>query len=259
MKVVILAGGKGTRISEESRLKPKPMVEIGEMPLLLHLIKNFIGQGFDDFIVCAGYKQQYIKQYFANYQLFSNDVEFSFGDKMSTRLLKKNHASWRVSIIDTGLETNTGGRIRRVKNIIGDGEFVVTYGDGLSDIDMHRVIELHRKSDKVGTISVYNYGQSKGVVELDSCGNVVDFREKSNSDGELINIGFMVFKNNVFDYIKSDQESFENGALTRLKNDDQLSAYVHRGFWQCMDTMSEKNKLEALWESEKAPWKNWDD
>ncbi len=258
MKAVILAGGKGTRISEESHLRPKPMIEIGDLPILVHIMRNLAEQGLTEFVVCAGYKQAAIKEYFANYALYTHDAVFDIGENCSTRILPGKATSISVTVADTGLETNTGGRVRRIRKYIGDEPFLLTYGDGVADIDLKALIKCHGDSGKLGTISVYNFGQSKGVVDLDGKGNITSFREKSDYDGDLINIGFMILEPKVFSLIGDDSVSFENGPMRKLAEMHELNAYVHRGFWQCMDTMSEKNRLEALWASGNAPWKNWD-
>ncbi len=256
MKVVILAGGLGTRIAEESHLKPKPMIEIGSMPILLHIIKNYVAHGFNEFIICAGYKQQVIKEYFANFYLYNRDVTFEFpsGDRV---LHSMSSVNWKVTVVDTGLHTHTGGRIDRVREYIGDEPFMLTYGDAVGDVDLSALLETHKKSGKIGTMTCYNFGQSKGVVEVESDGTISTFREKSDMDGDLINIGFMVMEPEIFDYIDGQNVSFEKDPLKRLAEDGQLGAYIHRGFWQCMDTVSEKERLERLWEGGNAPWKMW--
>lgn len=258
MKVVILAGGLGTRISEESHLKPKPMIEIGELPILVHIMKIYAAQGFNEFIICGGYKQKVIKEYFSNYFLYNNDVTFDYTN--NSKIIHSNHLeNIKVTIVDTGLHTMTGGRIKRVKKYIGNEDFMVTYGDAVGDIDINSLLECHNNSGKIGTMSVYNFGQSKGVVELDKDGSVSAFREKSDFDGDLINIGFMVFKPEIFDYIENDETVFEAEPLKNLVADNQLNSYLHKGYWQCMDTMNEKSKLEKLWASGKAPRKLWRD
>ncbi len=258
MKVVILAGGLGTRISEESHLKPKPMIEIGELPILVHIMKIYAAQGFNDFIICAGYKQRVIKEYFANYFLYNNDVTFDM--KNNEKIVhNKSNDNWKVTVVDTGLNTQTGGRIKRVKNYIGNEPFMVTYGDAVGNIDLKKLLEEHKKSGKIGTMTVYNFGQSKGVVDLNKDGTVKAFREKSDFDGDLINIGFMVMNPEIFDYISNDEMPFEDVPLKTLVKNNQLNSYVHNGFWQCMDTLNEKNKLEKLWSSGQAPWKIWED
>ena len=258
MKVVILAGGLGTRISEESHLKPKPMIEIGEMPILVHIMKIFSAQGFNDFIICAGYKQNIIKEYFAHYFLYNNDVTF---DMMSNQRIihERSNDNWKVTVVDTGLHTQTGGRINRIQKYIGNEPFIVTYGDAVGDINMNEVIETHIKSGKIGTMSVYNFGQSKGVVDINKDGTIAAFREKSDFDGDLINIGFMVMEPQIFDYIAGDEVPFEDYPLKTLVKNKELSYYIHKGYWQCMDTLNERNKLEELWINGKAPWKIWND
>lgn len=258
MKVLILAGGLGTRISEESHLKPKPMVEIGELPILVHIMKIYAAQGFKDFVILAGYKQRVIKEYFANYRLYNNDITFDIKNNQ-IKFLTHNDDDWNVTIVDTGLYTATGGRVKRVKDIVGDEEFMLTYGDAVGDIDINALLKQHRESNKIGTMSVYNFGQSKGVVEVSKDNRIQTFREKSDLDGDLINIGFMVFKPKVFDYIVGDSTAFEDEPIKELIKQNQLGAYIHHGFWQCMDTMNEKNKLEKLWTSGNAPWKLWKD
>jgi glucose-1-phosphate cytidylyltransferase len=256
MKVVILAGGFGTRISEESHLKPKPMIEIGRYPILVHIMRIYASQGFNDFVVCAGYKQQVIKEYFAHFDMYTNDVTFDFASG-ERKILKSPKFDWKVTIADTGLKTQTGGRIKRARDYIGNEPFLLTYGDAVGDIDINAVIESHKKAKKLATICVYNFGQTKGVVDLSNDGTVQAFREKSDFDGDLINIGFMVVEPQVIDMIEGKETVFED-VLNRLAKEGQLNAYVHKGFWQCMDTLREKEKLEALDASGKAPWKVWE-
>lgn len=258
MKVVILAGGFGTRISEESYLKPKPMIEIGELPILVHIMKIYSSQGFNDFIICAGYKQRIIKEYFAHYFLYNNDVTFDMQSNERT-VHNKSNDNWKVTVVDTGLNTQTGGRIKRIQKYIGNETFMLTYGDAVGNIDLKLLLESHKQSRKIGTMSVYNFGQSKGVIDLNKDGTVNAFREKSDYDGDLINIGFMVLEPSVFSYIEGDETSFEKDPLNKLAAQQQLNAYVHKGFWQCMDTLREKEKLEKLWNSGNAPWKIWKD
>jgi glucose-1-phosphate cytidylyltransferase len=258
MKVVILAGGFGTRISEESFLKPKPMIEIGELPILVHIMKIYASQGFNDFIILAGYKQRVIKEYFQNFGIYSNDVTFDFG-KGTTVLHKSPKYDWKVTVVDTGLNTMTGGRILNAKDYIGNETFLLTYGDGVGDVDIKAVIESHIKSKKLATITVYNFGQNKGVVDIDKNGEVKAFREKSNLDGDLINIGFMVLNPEVINYIPDSSTTLESDLLQNLVKKGQVNAYIHHGFWQCMDTMREKKMLEDFWNSGKAPWKTWKD
>ena len=258
MKVVILAGGLGTRISEESHLKPKPMIEIGELPILVHIMKIYAAQGFNEFIICAGYKQRIIKEYFAHYFLYNNDVTF---DMQSNERIIHNTSkdNWKVTVVDTGLNTQTGGRIKRIQKYIGNEPFMVTYGDAVGNIDLKALLDSHKKFGKIGTISCYNFGQSKGVVSIDKNGSVKSFREKTNLDGDLINIGFMIMEPKIFEYIDGDNTPFEVEPLNNLVRDNQLNAYIHKGYWQCMDTLREKEKLEKLWNSGNAPWKIWED
>lgn len=258
MKVVILAGGYGTRITEESQFKPKPMIEIGDMPIIWHIMKSYSSYGFNEFIICAGYKQEYIKKWFKDYSLITSDVTFDFGNENKVTIHKKHTDPWKVTIVDTGLSTQTGGRVKRVKEYIGNEDFMLTYGDAVGDVNIKELLEFHKKHGKIGTISVYNFGQNKGVVEVKN-GKVEDFREKSNLDGDLINIGFMVFKPEFMDLIDDDASILEKEPMRKLLQKDELNAYTHTGFWQCMDTLREKEKLESLWKTGHAPWKTWED
>lgn len=258
MKVLILAGGFGTRISEESHLKPKPMIEIGEMPILWHIMKTYSHYGFNDFVILAGYKQHIIKEWFANYFLHTSDITFDFSnDKQEMSVHRKHAEPWRVTVVDTGLNTMTGGRVKRAKEYVGDEPFMLTYGDAVGDINIPELLEYHKKQGGIGTLSVYNFGQSKGVLDVTKDGKVEAFREKSNLDGDLINIGFMVFESKFFDYIDGDETILERDPLNKLVEMGELSAYLHKGFWQCMDTKREMDTLERLWESGQAPWKKW--
>lgn len=260
MKVVILAGGFGTRISEESQFKPKPMIEVGGIPILVHIMKVYSAYGFNDFIICAGYRQHVIKEYFADYFLHTSDITFDFTQGKNEMIVHRSHSDpWRVTVVDTGLNTMTGGRVKRIREHIGNEPFMLTYGDAVGDINIKEVLEYHQKQGKLGTVCVYNFGQNKGVLEVNSDGSVAAFREKSDFDGDLINIGFMVFQPELFDYIEGDSTEFEKGPLSRLVALQQLSAYTHKGFWQCMDTVREWKRLEELWASGNAPWKVWAD
>ncbi len=258
MKAVILAGGFGTRISEESALKPKPMIEIGEMPILWHIMKTYSYYGINEFIICAGYKQHVIKEWFADYFLHTSDITFDFTNDNQMIVHNKHAEAWKVTIVDTGLNTQTGGRVKRIKDYVGDETFMLTYGDAVGDVNIKELLEFHKKHGKIGTMSTYNFGQNKGVVEVSQSGEISAFREKSDLDGDLINIGFMVFEPQLFDYIDGDSTVFEKEPMIRLVEKNQLSGYVHRGYWQCMDTLREKQQLEKLWNSGKAPWKLWD-
>lgn len=259
MKVVILAGGFGTRISEESHLKPKPMIEIGEKPILWHIMKEYSYYGFNEFVICAGYKQHVIKEWFADYFLHNSDITFDYTNGKNEMIVHNKYSEpWKVTVVDTGLHTQTGGRIKRIRSYIGDETFMLTYGDAVGDIDILKLLKYHKRNGKIGTISMYNFGQNKGVVEVGKNGVIETFREKSDADGDLINIGFMVFEPALFSYIEGDQTLLEKEPLTNLVADHQLVGYMHKGFWQCMDTIREKQKLETLWETNQAPWKLWD-
>lgn len=257
MKVVILAGGYGTRISEESQFKPKPMIEIGEMPILWHIMKIYSVFGINEFIICAGYKQHVIKEWFSNYFLYTSDITFDFTNSNQIIVHNQHSEPWKVTVVDTGLNTMTGGRIKRIKDYIGNETFMITYGDAVGDINISELLDYHKQQGKIGTITVYNFGQNKGVVDISDNGLVNEFREKSGFDGNLINIGYMVFEPELFDYIDGDDVIFEKEPMNALVERKELVSYIHRGFWQCMDTKREKEKLEKLWELGKAPWKLW--
>ncbi len=258
MKVVILAGGFGTRISEESHLKPKPMIEIGEKPILWHIMKQYSSYGFNDFVICCGYKQQVIKEFFANYYLYGSDVTFDFTSNNEMTIHNNVSEPWRVTLVDTGLNTMTGGRVKRIKPYITEDEFMLTYGDGVSDVDIKKLVDYHHEHGNIGTMTVYNQGQRFGVIQMDKTGTIERFTEKAMSDGALINIGFMVLNRKIFDYIEGDETTFEKAPLENLVKDGQLKAFVHDGFWQCMDTKRDHDKLNDLWNKNEAPWKNWD-
>lgn len=258
MKLVILAGGFGTRISEESQFKPKPMLEIGGMPILWHIMKSYSVYGINDFIICAGYKQSVIKEWFANYFIHTSDITFDFTNGNEMIVHNKHAEPWKVTVVDTGLNTQTGGRVKRIKDYVGNETFMMTYGDAVGDINIKELLIYHRKQGKIGTLSVYNFGQNKGVLDIAANGTVNAFREKSDLDGDLINIGFMVFEPEFFDYIDGDSTVLEKAPMDKLVVKNQLAAYTHTGFWQCMDTLREMQKLEQLWNSGKAPWKLWE-
>lgn len=259
MKVVILAGGMGTRISEESASKPKPMVEIGGMPVLWHIMKGYSSQGFNEFIICAGYRQHMIKEWFSDYFLHTSDVTFDFTNgRQEMTVHRRQVEPWKVTVIDTGLYTETGGRIQRIREYTGGEPFMVTYGDGVGDIDINAVLKFHRKSGRKATITTCVFGQNKGVVELGEDGEICELREKSADDGKLINAGYMVFEQDALDGLLTDGTKLED-ALSVLAERGELSGYVHRGFWQCMDTLREKKLLEKLWEGGSPPWKTWKD
>lgn len=256
MKVVILAGGLGTRITEESHLKPKPMIEIGERPILWHIMKYYSEFGFNDFVICLGYKQYIVKEFFADYFLHTSDITIDLANnKMEVH---NNYAEpWKVTLVDTGLNTMTGGRIKRVRDYIGDEDFMLTYGDGLSNVDLKALLDFHKKHKRIGTMTTVNIGQAKGVISLSEDGSIKSFREKSDNDGAIINGGFMVMSSKIFDFIDGDETIFEQEPLQALVDRGELMSFYHGGFWQCMDTQREKNKLEELWNSKKAPWKIW--
>lgn len=259
MKAVILAGGFGTRISEESEFRPKPMIEIGDKPILWHIMKGFSVQGINEFIICAGYKQHVIKEWFADYFLHTSDITFDFTKGNEMVVHDKHVEPWKVTVVDTGLNTMTGGRIKRIKNYVGNEPFMITYGDAVGDINIKALMEFHENHGKIGTISVYNFGQNKGVLDISKDGKVNAFREKSDLDGDLINIGYMVMNPEIFDRIEGDETVFEQEPLNSLVRDGELIAHTHTGFWQCMDTLREKQQLEKYWASGKAPWKIWED
>ncbi len=257
MRVVILAGGLGTRISEESTVKPKPMVEIGPEPILWHIMKIYSTQGFNDFIICAGYKQNMIKDYFVSYLRNHIDIEVNFRGN-DVKMLNEHKEEWNVKIIDTGLLTMTGGRIKRIEKYINEDDFMLTYGDGLSDVNLKMLVESHRKSGKFLTVTAVQPKGRFGVLNI-SKGEVVDFTEKPAGDGMWINGGFYVMNRNVFDYIDGDKTIWEQEPMKRLVNERKVNAYKHYGFWRPMDTMTDKRQLEEIWNSGKAPWKIWID
>lgn len=258
MKVVILAGGYGTRISEESIYRPKPMVEIGGMPILWHIMKIYSHYGFNEFVICGGYKQHVIKEYFADYFLHTSDVTFDFTNGNELIVHHKNVEPWKVTVVDTGLDTMTGGRVKRVKPYLGNETFFLTYGDGVSDVNIREELEFHKQHGKMVTITAYNAGQRFGVLDIGKDGNIKEFREKTQGDGSLINIGFMVCEPELIDYIDGDGTTLEKEPLSRVAKENQLMAYRHNGFWQCMDTVREKKQLEQMWSDGVAPWKVWD-
>ena len=257
MQVVILAGGLGTRISEETTVKPKPMVEIGPEPILWHIMKIYSTQGFNDFIICAGYKQNMIKDYFVSYLRNHIDIEVNFRGN-GVKMLNDHKEEWNVKIIDTGLLTMTGGRIKRIEKYINEDDFMLTYGDGLSDVNLKMLVDSHRKSGKPLTVTAVQPKGRFGVLNIDK-GEVVDFTEKPAGDGMWINGGFYVMNRNVFDYIDGDNTIWEQEPMKRLVNERKVNAYKHYGFWRPMDTMTDKRQLEEIWNSGKAPWKIWID
>ena len=256
MKVVILAGGFGTRISEESYLKPKPMVEIGGQPILWHIMKYYSEFGFNDFVICLGYKQYVVKEYFAQYFLHTADITFDLANNRM-EVLHKHAEPWKVTLVDTGLMTMTGGRIKRVREYLGEEPFLLTYGDGVSNVDIHALVKFHESHGRIGTITGVNVGQQFGVMAIDESGQIREFREKNDDDGRIVNGGFMVMNPKIFDYIEGDDTVLEKAPLENLAKDGQLMVYQHHGFWKCMDTQRDHKQLEEMWDGGNAPWKIW--
>jgi len=257
MKAVILAGGLGTRISEESHLKPKPMIEIGGYPILWHIMKIYHAQGINDFIICLGYKGSIIKDFFKNYSLYTSDVTFDMKrDKMIVH--QQNSEDWRVTLVDTGLNSLTGGRLKRVADYLEDEPFHFTYGDGVADIDIKKLTAFHKKSKKLVTLTAVQTPGRYGAVEMDDTGVVTAFQEKPLGDGAWINGGFFVVNPKAIDYIEDDVTNWEGHTLPQIVKENQLAAYEHRGFWAAMDTLRDKVNLENHWEKGDAPWKVWE-
>ena len=260
MKVVLLAGGFGTRIAEETTYKPKPMIEIGGQPILWHIMKEYLYYGHNEFIICAGYKQQYIKEWFANYFIRHSDVTFDYRNKKNEIIIHESHIEpWRVTVVDTGIETMTGGRIKRVQKYVENETFLMTYGDGVCDVDINKLISFHKEQGKIATLTAVMQDQSQGVLDIGGNNAVKSFREKNFSDGAPINAGYMVFEPEIFDYIDDDNTVLERIPLERLAQEGQLMSYMHHGFWQCMDNLREKEMLEELIKMKKAPWIKWED
>lgn len=258
MKVVLLAGGAGTRISEESQYRPKPMLEIGGMPILWHIMKEYSAYGFNDFIICAGYKQHMIKEWFADYFLHTSDITFDFTNGNGLVVHNQKTEPWKITVVDTGLHTMTGGRIKRIERYIGNEPFFMTYGDGVCDVDIQKLLQFHRDNHRKATLTAVRMEQRFGVLDIKN-GSVRAFREKSKGDAEPINAGYMVLEPSVFDYLKDDTTVFEKTPLERLAAEGELASYMHTGFWQCMDTRKEYEYLEAMWQAGNAPWKVWND
>ncbi|NLD36590.1 MAG: glucose-1-phosphate cytidylyltransferase [Desulfatiglans sp.] len=259
MKTVIFAGGIGTRISEESHLKPKPMIEIGEKPILWHIMKIFEAQGFNDFIICVGYKSYVIKEYFLNYYVYNSDVTINLSTN-SFEVHRSNTEKFRVTIVDTGVNTGTAGRLKRAQHHIGNEEFLLTYGDGVADVDLKQLIAHHHEHGKIGTVTAVQPEGRFGLLDIESDSHVKYFNEKLSGDGGWINGGFFVLKPEIFNYLpdNADQLMWEDYPLEKLTEDKQLSAYKHKGFWKCMDAIRDKFVLEQLWSSGQAKWKIWD-
>ena len=257
MKVVILAGGFGTRISEETEFKPKPMIEIGERPILWHIMKYYSSYGFHDFIICAGYKQQIIKEWFANYFIYCGDITFDFRNGENHIEVRNSKLEpWNVTVVDTGLKTYTGGRIKKLKSLLGKEAFFLTYGDGVSNVNLNMLYENHKNNGGLVTVTAVKPEGRFG--NLDVAGDkVTSFREKQMEDSGWINGGFMVLEPEVLDYIDGDHVMLEEEPFDRISREGRLFCYRHNGFWQCMDTLRDKNKLEDLWDKGTAPWKIW--
>lgn len=260
MKVVILAGGFGTRISEESQFKPKPMIEIGGKPILWHIMKEYSYYGFDEFIICAGYKQYVIKEWFADYFLHNSDITFDYTNGKNDMIVHSQHCEpWKVTVVDTGLNTMTGGRIKRIRKYVDGEPFMMTYGDGVCDVNIQKLLEFHKSHGKIATLTAVTLEQQKGILDIGGDNAVKSFREKSISDGALINAGYMVLNPEIFDYIEGDKTVFEKEPLEQLAKNGELMSYMHKGFWQCMDNKREMETLEKLLAKNIAPWKKWKD
>lgn len=257
MKVVILAGGFGTRISEESHQKPKPMIEIGGMPILWHILKEYSTYGYNDFIICCGYKAEIIKSYFASYYLLHSNITFDYTNNKT--ILHTNTAEpWKVTVVDTGLTAMTGGRVKQIQPFIGNNAFMLTYGDGLCDINIRELVKFHRSSGKQATLTAIQPGGKFGTLEISPNNTVRNFAEKKREDGGWINGGYMVLEPDIFDLIDGDKTVLEHEPLEILANKGSLGAYKYDGFWQCMDTINDKRLLEELWDTGTAPWKSWE-
>ena len=259
MKCVILAGGYGTRISEESSFKPKPMVEIGEQPILWHIMKGYSTYGIKEFIICAGYKQHVIKEWFADYFLHTSDITCDFEQDNKIIVHDKHTEKWKVTVIDTGLNTMTGGRVKRIQKYVKDEPFLLTYGDAVSDVNIHELIDFHIGHGKTMTLTSVSLAQQKGVLNIDGNNTVTAFREKDDEDGAVVNGGFMVCSPEIFDYLHDDTTILEQEPMRELAAKGELKSFYHDGFWQCMDTKREKDRLEMLWSTGEAPWKTWKD
>ncbi len=257
MKVIILAGGFGTRLSEETDIKPKPLIEIGGRPVLWHIMKIYSHFGFNDFIICLGYKGYLIKEYFHHYFLHQSDVSIDFSTN-SINYLNSHAESWKVTLIDTGLDTLTGGRIKRIKDYVDDETFMVTYGDGVSNIDIKNLLDFHSKSGKLATLTAVQPSGRYGALDIDKNDNVIKFQEKPKGDHSWVNGGFYVFSKKIFDHIENDMTSLESDTLQLMAKNKELSSFRHYGFWKPMDTLRDKNELENLWEKNKAQWKVWE-
>ncbi|MDR2708901.1 MAG: glucose-1-phosphate cytidylyltransferase [Elusimicrobiota bacterium] len=255
MKTVILAGGFGTRFSEQTELKPKPMIEIGQFPIIVHIMKYYSKFGFNDFIICCGYKGYMIKEYFSNYYMHNSDITFDFSKQNEMTVHSNVAEPWRVTLVDTGLNTLTGGRIKRIEKYVKDETFMMTYGDGLSDVDIDALLDCHKKSKTIATLTAVQVSGRFGALAIGANNEICNFKEKPKDQNSWINGGFMVLEPKVFDYIKDDAAIFEGEPLEKLSCENQLSAYKHYGFWHCIDTQRDKNFIEQIWNSGEAPWK----
>lgn len=259
MKVVLLAGGFGTRISEESQFKPKPMIEIGGKPILWHIMKEYSFYGYNEFIICAGYRQDFIKEWFANYFIHNCDVTFDYTTgKNELQIHSQNCESWKVTVVDTGLNTMTGGRIKRIQKYVENETFLMTYGDAVCDVDIRELVKFHKQHGKIATLTAVLREQEKGILDIGGDNAVKSFREKSLKDSAPINAGYMVLEPKIFDYLNDDTTVFEREPMEQLAQSGELMSYMHRGFWQCMDNIREKERLEKYLKAGQAPWKKWD-
>jgi glucose-1-phosphate cytidylyltransferase len=256
MKVVILAGGFGTRLSEETDIKPKPMIEIGGKPILWHIMKTYSSYGFNEFVILLGYKSYVIKEFFSNYFLHQSDMTIDLSNN-SIDIHQNESEPWKVTLLDTGLNTLTGGRIKRAQKYIGDSDFLLTYGDGLSDVNIAKTVEYHKKHGKKITMTAVQPEGRYGALDIKKDNSIYSFKEKPKGDGSWINGGFFVCNPEVFNYIDGDSTIFEQEPLIGLANDGQLISYKHDGFWKCMDTLRDKKSLCKMWDSNNAPWKKW--
>jgi len=259
MKVVILAGGFGTRLSEETHFKPKPMVEIGGKPILWHIMKIYSYYGFNEFVICLGYKGYAIKEYFAQYFLYQSDVTFDFTKNYQQIIHNQKTEPWKVTLIDTGLNTMTGGRIKRIKDYINNETFMMTYGDGLGNVNISNLVDFHNKNKKLATVTSVQPSGRFGALNIDEFDVVNSFKEKPKGDGAWINGGFFVLEPGIFDYIEGDSTIWERNPLERLAQSSQLVAYKHNGFWKPMDTLRDKKEMEEMWDSGNPVWKLWEE
>lgn len=256
MKVVILAGGFGTRLSEETSIKPKPMVDIGDKPIIWHIMRIYSYYGFNEFIICLGYKGYLIKEYFANYYLHQSDISFDLSNN-SMEVHQNTAEAWKVTLVDTGLNTMTGGRLLRVKEYIGEDTFMMTYGDGVANIDIKKLTDFHKKKNQIATLTAVKPSGRFGALKIDNQNNIISFQEKPDGDGAWVNGGFFVLDQGIFNYLEDDSTIFERKPLEKLSKESQLNAFHHNGFWMPMDKLSDKVDLEKMWNENKAPWKIW--